>query len=76
MPLQPRATGISSFFMGQSAAIFYDGNKRTARLMAIGTLLTAGLPPLTILAKDQTIYNQILTELYPKKSSYPANLSA
>ena len=43
---------------------FYDGNKRTSRLLANGILLTQGLPPLTILAKDQLIYNQIMTNFY------------
>jgi Fic family protein len=52
------------FLWGSLNQFFYDGNKRTSRFLAIGTLLTAGYPPLLILAKDQLIYNQIMMRFY------------
>ena len=52
------------FLWGSLNQFFYDGNKRTSRFLANGTLLTAGLPPIMILAKDQLIYNQIMTRFY------------
>jgi Fic family protein len=52
------------FLWGSLQQFFYDGNKRTSRFLAIGTLLSAGLPPLTILANDQVTYNQLMTRFY------------
>lgn len=52
------------FLWGSLQQFFYDGNKRTARFLAIGTLLTAGYPPMMIFAKDQLKYNQIMTDFY------------
>jgi len=53
-----------TFLWGSINQFFYDGNKRTSRFLANGTLLSAGLPPLTIQAKDQLIYNQVMTRFY------------
>jgi Fic family protein len=57
-----------TFLWGSINQFFYDGNKRTSRFLAQflanGTLLSAGLPPLTIQAKDQLIYNQVMTRFY------------
>lgn len=52
------------FLWGSLNQFFHDGNKRTSRFLAIGTLLTTGLPPLMILAKDQLAYNQVMTRFY------------
>lgn len=52
------------FLWGSLMQFFHDGNKRTARLLASGTLLTAGYPPLMIEAKDQLRYNQIMMNFY------------
>lgn len=49
------------FLWGSLNQFFYDGNKRTSRFLANATLMTAGLPPLTIRAKDQLVYNQTMT---------------
>lgn len=49
------------FLWGSLNQFFYDGNNRTSRLLANGTLLTAGFPPLMIFVKDQLIYNQVMT---------------
>lgn len=53
-----------AFLWGSINQFFYDGNKRTARFLANGTLLSAGLPPFMILAKDQLKYNEMMTRFY------------
>lgn len=58
-----------TFLWGSLNRFFYDGNKRTSRFMANGTLLTAGLPPIMILAKDQLAYNQTMTHFYDTQDS-------
>jgi Fic family protein len=60
------------FLWGSLNQFFYDGNKRTSRFLAIGTLLTAGYPPLLILAKDQLIYNQVMTRFYDTQDATEA----
>ncbi len=60
------------FLWGSLNQFFYDGNKRTSRFLAIGTLLTAGYPPLLILAKDQLIYNQVMTRFYDSQDATEA----
>lgn len=60
------------FLWGSLNQFFYDGNKRTSRLLAIGTLLQAGLPPLMIRAKDQLVYNQTMTRFYDTQEATPA----
>lgn len=68
----PVLRAFLAFLWGSLQQFFYDGNKRTSRLLAIGTLLTAGLPPLTILAKDQTIYNQVMMRFYDSQDATEA----
>ena len=60
------------FLWGSLNQFFYDGNKRTSRFLANGTLLSHGLPPMTILAKDQLIYNQIMTRFYDTQEASEA----
>ena len=61
-----------TFLWGSLNQFFYDGNKRTSRFLANGTLLTAGLPPLMILAKDQLQYNEIMTRFYDTQDATEA----
>jgi Fic family protein len=53
-----------TFLWGSLNQFFYDGNKRTSRLLTNGILLSAGLPPFMTLAKDQLEYNQVMTQFY------------
>lgn len=61
-----------TFLWGSLNQFFYDGNKRTSRFLANGTLLTAGLPPLMILAKDQLKYNEVMTRFYDTQDATKA----
>lgn len=60
------------FLWGSLNQFFHDGNKRTARLLANGTLLAGGLPPLMILARDQLDYNRTMTRFYDTQDATEA----
>lgn len=60
----PILKAFLTFLWGSLSQFFYDGNKRTSRFLANGILLSAGFPPLTILAKDQLQYNEVMTRFY------------
>jgi Fic family protein len=68
----PVLRAMLTFLWGSLNQFFYDGNKRTSRFMANGTLLTAGLPPIMILAKDQLAYNQTMTRFYDTQDATEA----
>ena len=61
-----------TFLWGSLHQFFYDGNKRTSRLLASGILLTHGLPPFMIHSKDQLIYNQTMKEFYDHQEATQA----
>jgi Fic family protein len=44
---------------------FFDGNKRTARAMMNGVLMSSGLDGISIPASKQLAYNQAMTRFYP-----------
>lgn len=60
------------FLWGSLNQFFYDGNKRTARFLANGVLLTVGFPPLMILAKDRLVYNQVMIRFYDSQEATEA----
>ena len=68
----PILRAFLAFLWGSLNQFFYDGNKRTSRFMANGTLMTAGLPPIMILAKDQLTYNQVMTRFYDTQEATEA----
>lgn len=43
---------------------FFDGNKRTARMMMSGVLLSCGLPMINIPAKHKLEFNQVMIKYY------------
>lgn len=61
-----------TFLWGSIHQFFYDGNKRTSRLLASGILLNHGLPPFMIHSKDQLIYNQTMKEFYDHQEATQA----
>ncbi|AHF95020.1 hypothetical protein OPIT5_00355 (plasmid) [Opitutaceae bacterium TAV5] len=50
---------------------FYDGNKRTGRLLMNGVLLSNGLDGLSIPAKGQRDYNETCLALYDTRNATP-----
>ncbi len=56
---------ISIFLQMARNQFFFDGNKRTGRLMMNGILLSHGLPVINLPAKRQLEFNQLMTKFYP-----------
>jgi len=62
----PIAKGISFFLFGAKNQFFFDGNKRTSRLMMNGVMLKAGYPILNMKAKDKLEINKQMLDFYNK----------
>lgn len=60
----PVIKAITYFLLNAKAQYFYDGNKRTARLMMNGILLSNGYPMLNIKAKDKLEFNKMMINYY------------
>ena len=60
----PRERGMVFFLFGAMNQFFYDGNKRTSRLMMNGELLSAGYDAITISAKSKLEFNQKMVRFY------------
>ena len=63
----PIVKAISFFLFGAKCQFFYEGNKRTSRLMMNGILLDAGYPILNIKAKDKLELNRHMIDFYNGK---------
>jgi len=60
----PILKALTYFLFGARTQLFFDGNKRTSRLMMNGILLNEGLPILNIKAKDKLEFNQEMIAFY------------
>ena len=60
----PVIQALCCFLLNAKSQYFYDGNKRTARLMMNGVLLSHGYPMLNIKAKDKLAFNTKMVEYY------------
>lgn len=60
----PVIKAITYFLLNAKAQYFYDGNKRTARLMMNGILLSNGYPMLNIKAKNKLEFNKMMINYY------------
>ncbi|MCL5891651.1 MAG: Fic family protein [Deltaproteobacteria bacterium] len=60
----PIVRSFAFFGFGSKHQFFWDGNKRTSRLMANGVLLENGYPALNIKAKDGLEFNKTMIEFY------------
>jgi Fic family protein len=56
---------ISIFLQMARNQFFYDGNKRTGRMMMNGILLSCGLPIINLTANKQLEFNQLMLDFYP-----------
>jgi len=63
----PIVKAICVFLFCAKNQFFYDGNKRTGRLMMNGVLLSSGYPTLNIKAKDKLEFNSKMIEFYESK---------
>lgn len=62
--VHPIIKAITYFLFGAKSQFFFDGNKRTSRLMMNGILLDSGYPILNIKAKDRLEFNKVMIEFY------------
>lgn len=60
----PINRGITFFLLGARNQYFFDGNKRTSRLMMNGELLSNGYSLLNIKAKDKLEFNTTMLNFY------------
>ena len=60
----PLLRALTCFLFGARTQFFFDGNKRTSRLMMNGILLTNALPILNIKAKDKLEFNTQMIRFY------------
>jgi len=63
----PVVRAITYFLFGAKCQFFYDGNKRTSRMMMNGILLNSGYPILNIKVKDKLEFNKKMIEFYDGK---------
>lgn len=57
-------TAVLLFAKMARTQFFFDGNRRTARMMMSGVLLSRGLPMINISAKRKLEFNQIMIKYY------------
>lgn len=62
---------ISLFLQMARMQFFYDGNKRTGRLMMNGVLLSKGLLAINLPAKKQLQFNQLMLSFYSSNNEKP-----
>ncbi len=60
----PVARALVFFGFGSLNQFFWDGNKRTSRLMANGILIKNGCPALNIKAEDKLDFNKFMIRFY------------
>lgn len=60
----PREKAIAYFAAATHRQFYFDGNKRTARLMMTGVLMSHGYDAISVSASRQLEYNNYLTELF------------
>ncbi len=62
---------ISLFLQMARNQFFFDGNKRTGRLVMNGVLLSHGLPVINLPAKRQLEFNQLMLDFYISNNEKP-----
>ncbi|MEN8215801.1 MAG: Fic family protein [Pseudomonadota bacterium] len=60
----PLERAIAMFLFGSLKQFFYDGNKRTSRLMMNGILLSNGFDAINVPAKNKLEFNQSMIAFY------------
>ncbi|MEW6220454.1 MAG: Fic family protein [Thermodesulfobacteriota bacterium] len=60
----PFLKGINFFLFGSLSQFFFDGNKRTSRLMMNGIIMSAGHPPISVPAAKALEFNRTMLTFY------------
>ena len=58
---------IATFLFGALNQFFYDGNKRTSRLMMNGILLGAGADAISVPARRRLEFNEAMSRFYDSR---------
>jgi len=64
---QPFERGLAFFLFGALQQFFFDGNKRTSRLMMNGVLMSAGIDAISIPAAKAQEFNEKMVRFYLSK---------
>lgn len=67
LPVFERA--LAFFLFGALQQFYFDGNKRTSRLMLCGELLTNGIAAISIAAKKKEEFNDTMRDFYVSKNA-------
>lgn len=67
--LPPFEKGCALFLSGALEQYFFDGNKRTARFMMNGALMTAGIDAISIPAAQVQAFNEKMVRFYVSKDA-------
>jgi Fic family protein len=65
----PLESAMLFFLMGSLAQFFFDGNKRTSRLMMNGILLNSGIDAISIPAKKKLAFNKKMLAFYNTRNA-------
>lgn len=65
----PLERGMAMFLFGALQEFFFDGNKRTSRLMLNGVLMTHGIDAISIPAARSGEFNEKMVRFYLSKDA-------
>lgn len=69
--LAPFERGLAFFLFGALQQFFFDGNKRTSRLMMNGVLMSHGIDAISIPAAEAKIFNETMVDFYVSRDATP-----
>ncbi len=67
----PLERGMAFFLFGALAQFYFDGNKRTSRMMMNGVLMSNGIDAISIPAARAQEFNEKMVEFYVNKDALP-----
>ncbi len=65
----PRARGMACFLFGALQQFYFDGNKRTARFMMNGILMSHGVDAISVPAARLQDFNEKMVRFYTDKDT-------
>ena len=66
---EPYHQALAYFAFGALQQFYFDGNKRTARLMACGHLLTHGYEAISVPAARKLEFNETMVDFYVRRDA-------
>ena len=68
---KPLERGMATFLFGALHQFFFDGNKRTARFMMNGILMSNGIDAISVAASKKDEFNKTMVDFYRTKNAAP-----